>query len=390
MSQPTPFDFMDFKSLLDEDERQIQQLVGRWVDERVAPIIADAFDEHRFPAELVPEMAEMGLLGCNLEGYECAGLNNVSYGLICQELERGDSGLRSFVSVQGSLCMFPIHAWGSEEQKQRYLPKMAKGELIGCFGLTEPDGGSDPGTMKTHAKRDGDDWILNGAKMWITNGGIADVAIVWAMTDDGVRGFLVDKGMKGYTTRDIHNKFSLRASVTSELMFEDVRIPAGNLLPHDKAVGLRGPLSCLNQARYGIAWGAIGAAMACYDEALQYAKERKQFDRPIASFQLVQRKLTKMVTEITKAQLLALRLGQLKDEGKVRHDQVSMAKMNNVEVALKCARTARDILGAAGICDDFQCGRHMCNLESVYTYEGTHDIHTLILGQDITGISAFE
>ncbi|MCA9249733.1 MAG: acyl-CoA dehydrogenase family protein [Phycisphaerae bacterium] len=381
-------DQFDVHGLLTDDQRMISSTVRRFVTERILPDINRHFHEGTFPKEIVPEMGSLGLLGSNLDGYGCSNVDAVSYGLINQELERGDSGLRSFVSVQTSLCMWPIYTYGSDEQKNRWLPGMAKGETIGCFGLTETGHGSDPGGMVSNARRDGDDFILNGGKMWITNGSIADVAVVWAKLDGEVRGFLVEKGMKGYTTRDIHNKFSLRASVTSELMFEDVRIPAGNLLPHDKAVGLRGPLSCLNQARYGIAWGAIGAAMACYDEALQYAKERKQFDRPIASFQLVQRKLTKMVTEITKAQLLALRLGQLKDEGKVRHDQVSMAKMNNVEVALKCARTARDILGAAGICDDFQCGRHMCNLESVYTYEGTHDIHTLIVGEAITGIRA--
>ena len=381
-------DQFDVHGLLTDDQRMISSTVRRFVTERILPDINRHFHEGTFPKEIVPEMGSLGLLGSNLDGYGCSNVDAVSYGLINQELERGDSGLRSFVSVQTSLCMWPIYTYGSDEQKNRWLPGMAKGETIGCFGLPETGHGSDPGGMVSNARRDGDDFILNGGKMWITNGSIADVAVVWAKLDGEVRGFLVEKGMKGYTTRDIHNKFSLRASVTSELMFEDVRIPAGNLLPHDKAVGLRGPLSCLNQARYGIAWGAIGAAMACYDEALQYAKERKQFDRPIASFQLVQRKLTKMVTEITKAQLLALRLGQLKDEGKVRHDQVSMAKMNNVEVALKCARTARDILGAAGICDDFQCGRHMCNLESVYTYEGTHDIHTLIVGEAITGIRA--
>ncbi|HNO79420.1 MAG TPA: acyl-CoA dehydrogenase family protein [Phycisphaerae bacterium] len=381
-------DQFDVHGLLTDDQRMISSTVRRFVTERILPDINRHFHEGTFPKEIVPEMGSLGLLGSNLDGYGCSNVDAVSYGLINQELERGDSGVRSFVSVQTSLCMWPIYTYGSDEQKNRWLPGMAKGETIGCFGLTETGHGSDPGGMVSNARRDGDDFILNGGKMWITNGSIADVAVVWAKLDGEVRGFLVEKGMNGYCTRDIHNKFSLRASVTSELMFEDVRIPAGNLLPHDKAVGLRGPLSCLNQARYGIAWGAIGAAMACYDEALQYAKERKQFDRPIASFQLVQRKLTKMVTEITKAQLLALRLGQLKDEGKVRHDQVSMAKMNNVEVALKCARTARDILGAAGICDDFQCGRHMCNLESVYTYEGTHDIHTLIIGEAITGIRA--
>jgi glutaryl-CoA dehydrogenase len=381
-------DLYDISRLLTDDQRMITSTVRRFVSDRVMPGINRHFHEGTFPVEIVPEMGALGLLGSNLEGYGCSDVDAVSYGLINQELERGDSGVRSFVSVQTSLCMWPIFTYGSDEQKDRWLAMMAKGEAIGCFGLTETGHGSDPGGMVSNVRRDGRDFILNGGKMWITNGSIADVAVVWAKLDGQVRGFLVEKGMKGYTTRDIHNKFSLRASVTSELMFEDVRIPAANMLPHDKAVGLRGPLTCLNQARYGIAWGAIGAAMACYDEALQYAKERKQFDRPIASFQLVQRKLAKMITEITKAQLLALRLGQLKDEGKIRHDQVSMAKMNNVAMALKCARVARDILGAAGICDDFQCGRHMCNLESVYTYEGTHDIHTLIVGEAITGIRA--
>ncbi|MCA9758302.1 MAG: acyl-CoA dehydrogenase family protein [Candidatus Eisenbacteria bacterium] len=388
MSQPTPFDFMDFKSLLDEDERQIQQLVGRWVDERVAPIIADAFDEHRFPAELVPEMAEMGLLGCNLEGYECAGLNNVSYGLICQELERGDSGLRSFVSVQGSLCMFPIHAWGSEEQKQRYLPKMAKGELIGCFGLTEPDGGSDPGTMKTHAKRDGDDWILNGAKMWITNGGIADVAIVWAMTDDGVRGFLVDKGMKGYTTRDTLKKYSLRASITSELFFDDVRVPESNRLP--EAMGLKAPLTCLTQARYGIAWGAIGPAIGSMAEALDFAKSRVLFGRPLTHTQTIQRRFAEMTRRITTAQLLVLQLGRIKDRGELHPTQVSLAKWNNVRMGLDICREARDILGAGGISIEYSPIRHMMNLESVITYEGTETIHELSVGRQVCdGVNAF-
>ncbi|MEZ4651056.1 MAG: acyl-CoA dehydrogenase family protein [Candidatus Eisenbacteria bacterium] len=388
MSQPTPFDFMDFKSLLDEDERQIQQLVGRWVDERVEPIIADAFDEHRFPAELVPEMAEMGLLGCNLEGYGCAGLNNVAYGLICQELERGDSGLRSFVSVQGSLCMFPIHAWGSEEQKQKYLPKMAKGELIGCFGLTEPDGGSDPGTMKTHAKRDGDDWIINGAKMWITNGGIADVAIVWAMTEEGVRGFLVDKGTKGYTTRDTLKKYSLRASITSELFFDDVRVPDSNRLP--EAMGLKSPLTCLTQARYGIAWGAIGPAIGSMAEALDFAKNRILFGRPLTHTQTIQRRFAEMTRRITTGQLLVLQLGRIKDRGELHPTQVSLAKWNNVRMALDICRDARDILGAGGISIEYSPIRHMMNLESVITYEGTETIHELSVGRQVCdGVNAF-
>ena len=388
MSKPTPFDFMDFKSLLDEDERQIQQLVGRWVDDKVAPVIADAFDQHRFPAELVPEMAEMGLLGCNLEGYGCAGLNNVAYGLICLELERGDSGLRSFVSVQGSLCMYPIHTYGSEAQKQKYLPKMAKGELIGCFGLTEPDGGSDPGTMKTHAKRDGDDWIINGAKMWITNGGIADVAVVWAATEDGVRGFLVDKGTPGYTTRDTLKKYSLRASITSELFFDDVRVPESNRLP--EAMGLKAPLSCLTQARYGISWGAIGAAIGSYAESLDFARSRILFGRPLTHTQTIQRRFADMTRRITTGQLLALQLGRIKDRGELHPTQVSLAKWNNVRMALDICREARDILGAGGISIEFSPIRHMLNLESVITYEGTETIHELSVGRQICdGVNAF-
>lgn len=388
MSQPTPFDFMDFKSLLSEDERQIQQLVGRWVDERVNPIIAEAFDAHRFPHELIPEMAEMGLLGCNLEGYGCAGLNNVAYGLICQELERGDSGLRSFVSVQGSLCMYPIHAYGTEEQKQRYLPKMAEGKLIGCFGLTEPDGGSDPGTMKTHAHRDGDHWVINGAKMWITNGGIADVAVVWAATPDGVRGFLVDKGTPGYTTRDTLKKYSLRASITSELFFDDVRVPESNRLPG--AMGLKAPLSCLTQARYGIAWGAIGAAIGSYAEALDFARSRVLFGRPLTHTQTIQRRFADMTRRITTGQLLVLQLGRIKDRGELHPTQVSLAKWNNVRMGLDVCREARDILGAGGISVEYSPIRHMLNLESVITYEGTETIHELSVGRQICdGVNAF-
>ncbi len=387
MSSPSPIDFYDVRSLLSEEERQVQDSVRRFVDDRVLPIIGDAFDEHRFPKELVTEIAELGLLGCNLEGYDCAGLNNVCYGLVCQELERGDSGLRSFVSVQGSLCMYPIHAYGSEEQKKAWLPRMASGEAIGCFGLTEPDGGSDPGTMKTHAKRDGDDWILNGAKMWITNGTIADVAIVWAMTDDGVRGFLVEKDMKGYTSRDILKKFSLRASITSELFFDHVRVPDRNRLPNVE--GLRGPLGCLTQARYGITWGAIGAAIACLEEALEYAKSRVVFQRPIANTQTVQRRLADATRRITLAQLLSLQLGRLKDQKAMHHSQVSLAKWNNVRMALDIARDCRDILGAAGISVEFSAIRHMLNLESVITYEGTETIHELVIGRELTGHAAF-
>jgi len=386
-TSPDALDFYDIRGLLSEEERQIQDVTARFVDERVLPIIADAFDEHRFPAELIPEIAELGLLGCNLEGYDCAGLNDVSYGLVCQELERGDSGLRSFVSVQGSLCMWPIHAYGSEEQKQRWLPAMARGEAIGCFGLTEPDGGSDPGTMRTRAVRDGDDWILNGAKMWITNGTIADVAVIWAETEEGVRGFLVEKGMAGYTSRDILKKYSLRASVTSELFFDGVRVPDANRLHGAK--GLGGPLSCLTQARYGITWGAIGAAIACFQEALDFAGKRHVFGKKLTQTQTIQRRLADMARRITTARLLSLQLGRLKDEGTMHHSQVSMAKWNNVRAALDIARDARDILGASGISIEFVSIRHMLNLESVITYEGTETIHQLVVGQELTGVNAF-
>lgn len=388
MSTYQPSNFYGTEDLLTDDQRLIAQTVRRFVDERVLPIIEKHNREGTFPIELVPQMGELGMFGANLDGYGCTDVGPIAYGLINLELERGDSGLRSFVSVQSSLCMWPIYTFGTEDQKQRWLPGMARGEEIGCFGLTEPDAGSDPGSMRTTAVRDGSDYILNGTKMWITNGGIADVAIIWAKLDGEVRGFLIEKGMSGYATRDIHNKFSLRASVTSELSMDNVRVPAENLLPGSE-IGLRAPFECLNQARYGIAWGAIGSAMACYDEALQYAKERVQFGKPIAAFQLVQKKLAGMVTEITKAQLLIHRLGQLKESKKAKHYHVSMAKMNNVAMALDVARTARDILGAAGICDDYQTARHLCNLESVYTYEGTHDIHTLVIGETITGHRAY-
>ena len=387
MGAPQASDYFDVRSLLSEDERQVQDTVSRFVDDRVLPVIAEAFDEHRFPAELVPELAEMGLLGCNLEGYDCAGLSNVVYGLVCQELERGDSGLRSFVSVQGSLCMWPIHAYGTEEQKRRFLPPMARGEVIGCFGLTEPDGGSDPGTMKTHARRDGDDFVLNGAKMWITNGTIADLAVVWAQTDDGVRGFLVERGMRGYSARDILKKYSLRASVTSELFLDNVRVPAANVLPGGR--GLVAPLSCLTQARYGIAWGAIGSAIACLKEALAFAETRVLFGKPLSHTQTIQRRLAEMCRRITTAQLLALQLGRLKDAGTMHPSQVSLAKWNNVRMGLDVAREARDILGAGGITIEFQAIRHMLNLESVITYEGTETIHELVVGRQLTGISAF-
>jgi len=387
MKSPTPIDFYDVRSLLSEEERQVQDTVARFVDEQALPIIRDAFDQHRFPSELIPQIAELGLLGCNLEGYDCAGLNHVCYGLVCQELERADSGLRSFVSVQGSLCMFPIHRYGSEEQKRRWLPRMARGEALGCFGLTEPDGGSDPGAMKTHALRKDGAWELNGAKMWITNGSIADVAVVWARTDDGVRGFLVEKGMPGYTTRDILKKYSLRASITSELFFDHVRVPDENVLP--LAHGLVAPLSCLTQARYGISWGAIGAASACLQEALEFTRTRTVFAHTLASTQTIQRRLADMCRRITTAQLLSLRLGRMKDEGTMHHAHVSLAKWNNVRMALDVARDARDILGANGISIEFHAIRHMMNLESVITYEGTETVHELVIGRELTGISAF-
>jgi len=384
---PPATDLYNIDHLLSEEERMVRDTVRKFVRERVLPIIGEHFEAGTFPRELVPEFAELGLLGMHLDGYGCAGLNAVCYGLACQELEAGDSGVRSFVSVQGSLAMFPIYAFGSEEQKQRWLPRMARGEVIGCFGLTEPDFGSDAGSMRTSARRDGDSYILNGTKMWITNGSIADVAVVWARTEEGIRGFLVERGTPGFTTSNIHQKLSLRASVTSELHFEDCRIPAANMLPNVR--GMRGPLSCLNEARYGIAWGAAGAARTCYEVALDYAKSRIQFSQPIASFQLVQQKLVIMATELVKAQLLALQLGRLKDEGLLHPVQISVAKRNNVREALKTAREARSVLGANGITLEYPISRHMNNLESVFTYEGTDDIHTLIIGQAITGISAF-
>lgn len=384
---PEATDFLNLRSLLSDDERMIQDAVARFVDERALPIVSQAFDDHRFPNELVPEMAAMGLLGCNIDGYDCAGLNNVCYGLVCQELERGDSGLRSFVSVQGSLCMYPILAFGSDPQKDRWLPQMAKGDVIGCFGLTEPDGGSDPGAMKTHAVRDGDDWVINGSKMWITNGTIADLAVVWAMTDDGIRGFLVEKDTPGYTARDIEKKYSLRASITSELFLDNVRVPDASMLPNVR--GLKGPLGCLTQARFGIAWGAIGAALACFTEVLDYSKVRVLFGRPLAHTQTIQRRLADMCRRITTAQLLALQLGRLKDQGAAHHSQVSMAKWNNVRMALDVARDARDMLGASGISIEFNSIRHMLNLESVITYEGTETIHELVVGRELTGHAAF-
>ncbi len=382
------FDFYQIDSLLSEDEKLIRDSVRQWVDEEVLPVIEKHYQNGEFPIHLVPQMGEMGLLGANLpQKYGCAGVNNVAYGLIMQELERGDSGIRSFASVQGGLVMYPIYRWGTEKQKQYWLPKLASGEMIGCFGLTEPDYGSNPGGMTTTAVDDGDSYVLNGSKMWITNGSIADVAVVWAKLDGVVRGFLVEQGTPGFVAPEIKNKHSLRASVTSELVFQDCRIPKENILPG--TTGLRNPLECLTQARYGIAWGAVGSAMACYHEALEYAKSRIQFDKPIAGFQLVQQKLVYMATEITKAQLLVLQLGRLKDSGQMNYVQVSMAKRNNVYHALEIARMARDILAANGISSEYQTMRHMCNLESVKTYEGTHDIHTLIIGHHLTGIPAF-
>lgn len=380
-------DYFQLRDLLTDDERQIQHVVARWVAERVLPAIPTCFEQCRFPRELIAEMAGLGLFGPTLHDYGCAGLNNIAYGLIMQELERGDSALRSFASVQSGLVMYPIDRYGSDEQKQRWLPAMASGQAVGCFGLTEPDGGSDPGTMKTRARRDGGDWVINGAKMWITNGTLADVAVVWAMTDDGVRGFLVERGTPGYTTRDIEHKFSLRASISSELFFDNVRVPERSRLPG--AEGLAAPLSCLTQARYGIAWGAIGAAQACYREALEFARQRVLFGTPLTHKQIVQRRLANMVRRITAAQLLAWRLGRLKDQGTMHHSQVSLAKWNNVRMALDVAREARDILGAGGITTEFATIRHMLNLESVITYEGTETIHELIVGREICGVGSF-
>jgi glutaryl-CoA dehydrogenase len=380
-------DFFRFFRNLSDEERGIRETVRQFVDNRFRPLLRQHFRAGTFPVELIPEMGALGLLGSSIQGHGCPGLSGTIYGLICKELERGDSGLRSFCSVQGSLVMWPIATYGSAEQKERWLPGLAAGTLVGCFGLTEPGYGSDPGGMETRAVRDGDDWILNGTKMWITNATIADLAVVWARTDEGVNGFLVERGMEGFSSHAIHGKFSLRASDTGELVMDDVRVPDRNRLPG--ALSLKAPLNCLNQARYGIAWGVVGAAIDCYDTALKYAGRRKQFDKPLASFQLVQQKLVHMLTEITKAQGLCLQMGKLKDDGINPIPIVSMAKRNNVAMALDCARTARDILGAAGITDEFSPGRHMVNLESVITYEGTHDVHTLIVGADITGISAF-
>ncbi len=388
MSRFPGVDFMDFDSLLGEDERMVRDSVRAWVDQRFMPLIVDCHREARFPIELVPEMGALNLFGATIDEYGLPGLNNVAYGLTMQELERGDSGLRSFVSVQSGLVMYPIHAFGSQAQKDTWIPRLGSGAAIGCFGLTEPDFGSNPGAMRTTARREGDGWVLDGAKQWITSGTLADVAVVWAKTDQGIRGFLVEKGTPGYTAADQHGKLSLRASVTSELGFHDCRIPGDAILP--KTSGLKNALMCLTQARYGIAWGALGAAMDCYQTALTYAKERVQWNgQPIASHQLVQEKLAWMITEITKGQLLALQLGRQKDLGKARPHHVSMGKRNNVWVARECARLAREILGANGIVDDFPVMRHMMNIESVFTYEGTHDIHALIIGEAVTGIAAF-
>ncbi len=382
-----PRDFLDIDRLLDDEERLIRDTVRRFVADRVLPEVGTWFEEARIPLELARELGSLGLLGMHLEGYGCAGASATAYGLACMELEAGDSGVRSLVSVQGSLAMFAIHRWGSEEQKQEWLPRMAAGEALGCFGLTEPDSGSDPGSMRTRARRDGSDWILHGQKMWITNGSVAEVAVVWARTDDGVRGFLVPRGTPGFTTADIHRKLSLRASVTSELLLDDVRLPAGAMLP--EATSLRGPLACLSEARYGIVWGAAGAARACFEAALSYAGERMQFGRPIASFQLQQQKLATMALEVNRATLLALHLGRMKDAGALRPEQVSMGKLGNVNAALEVARTARQVLGANGVTLEYPVIRHMNNLESVVTYAGTADVHALVIGQALTGIQAF-
>jgi glutaryl-CoA dehydrogenase len=380
-------DYLDIKSWLSSEEIQVQETLRNFVSQNILPSIASHYEKGTFPTEWIPALGELGVFGATIDGYGCAGLNDTSYGLMMQELERGDSGLRSFVSVQGALCMHPIFTFGTEEQKNKYLPKMATGEWIGCFGLTEPDYGSNPGGMITRARKDGSHYILNGAKMWITNGSLSHLAIIWAKDDDGaVCGFIVDRDNPGLIVRDIEKKFSLKASVTSELILQDCRVSSKQKL---EVKGLRGPFSCLNQARFGISWGAIGAASACYHEALEYAKTRIQFDKPIASYQLIQAKLANIVTDITKAQLLALHVGRLKDKKQVRPQQISMAKMNNVAMALNTARICRDILGASGITFEYQVGRHLLNLESVNTYEGTEDIHRLIIGSDITGIDAF-
>jgi glutaryl-CoA dehydrogenase len=389
MARFSGVDYLLIDSLFSEQELLVRQTARQFVEDRVIPIIRDCYRDARFPKELIPEIGQLGFLGANLEGYGCAGLSNVEYGLIMQEIERGDSGLRSFVSVQGALVMYPIYTYGSAEQKDRWLPKMQTGEAIGCFGLTEPGFGSNPAGMQTRAKQDGDHWILNGEKTWITNGSMADVAIVWARADDGICGFLVEKGTPGFTTSEIHGKLSMRASVTSSLALSDCRVPASAMLPGAK--GLKAPLSCLSQARYGIGWGVLGAAMDCYETARQYSIVRKQFDnRPIASHQLVQEKLAWMITEITKAQLLAIQAGRVKDQGKIDPAHISMLKRNNVAMALECARLSRDLLGANGIMDEYPIMRHMCNLETVKTYEGTDHIHALVIGERVTGVAAYK
>jgi glutaryl-CoA dehydrogenase len=382
-----PHDFLDIDSLLSDEERAIRDVVRAFVNDRVVPVVGDWFEAGTIPRELAGELGALGVLGMHLDGYGCAGASATAYGLTCLELEAGDSGVRSLVSVQGSLAMYAIHRWGSEEQKQQWLPRMAAGEAIGCFGLTEPDAGSDPGSMRTRARRDGEDWILHGQKMWITNGGVADVAVVWAQSDDGIRGFLVPRGTPGFTTQDIHRKLSLRASVTSELLLDDVRLPGSALLPD--ATSLRGPLSCLNEARYGIVWGAIGAARACFESALAYSRERIVFGKPIAATQLQQAKLAEMAVEVNRGLLLALHLGRLKDEGRLAPEQVSMGKLANVNAALRVARNARQVLGANGITLEYPVIRHMNNLESVVTYEGTADVHALVIGGALTGEQAF-
>jgi len=380
-------DLFDISSVLTEEEQLVQDNVGRFVNDNVLPIIQECFEKHRFPAELIPEIAALGILGSSIEGYGCAGMNAISFGLICKELERGDSGLRSFASVQSSLVMFPIFKYGSDEQKDHWLPKLAKAEAIGCFGLTESQGGSDPMNMKTHAKKDGDDWIINGSKMWITNGSIADLALIWAMTEDGIKGFLIETDSKGFTAHKIENKFSLRASVTSELFFDNIRVPKENVLPG--TVGLKGPLSCLTQARYGISWGVTGAAEACLQQLLDYADSRVLFDRSLSENQAIQIRLADMQRRLIAASLIALRLGQLKDEGKMNPTQVSVAKWNNTRMALDIARDCRDMLGASGISAEYVPIRHMLNLESVITYEGTETIHQLAVGRHLTGKNAF-
>ncbi len=381
-------DLYDIRASLSDEERMVQESVARLVDDRVLPVIQKHFEEHTFPRDLIPEIASLGLLGSSISGYGCAGMNAVSYGLICQELERGDSGIRSFVSVQSSLCMYPIHAYGSDAQKEKYLPRMAAGELIGCFGLTEPHGGSDPSNMKTHAKRRGRDWVLNGAKMWITNAPIADLAVVWARTEDGIRGFVVEKGTRGFAAPEIERKFSLRASSTGALFLEDVVVPEENMLP-GSTTGLKAPLSCLTQARFGITWGVIGAAQACLAQLLDYTQSRVLFGRPLAANQAIQLRLANMARGITCAQLLSLQLGRLKDAGRLHPTQVSLAKWNNCRMALDVARDARDMLGGSGISAEYVPIRHALNLESVITYEGTETIHQLTIGRELTGINAF-